>query len=204
METNGFSGWHGDCDWLVGHRLFRRSFDGRHFPSATDGSEGDVPRAKHPSHPKTMNTITSWNPFRELEHMQDRILKAIHMSPVNHLPEERQELSSVQWTPRVDIAEDESAYWIKAELPEVPRDDVKVTVENGVLTIRGERKFKTEETTRKYHRIERAYGGFMRSLSIPEDANCDMVSAEFKDGVLSVKLPKCESRKPREVEVLVR
>lgn len=150
-----------------------------------------------------MNSITTWNPIRELEDMQNRILRALHFGPANQLAEAGDGGTKVQWSPRVDISEDEDLYLIKAELPEVSKDDVKVTVENGVLTISGERRFEKEEKTRKYHRIERSYGNFIRSLSMPEDADADKVAAEFKDGVLRVTLPKSEARKPKQIEVLV-
>lgn len=150
-----------------------------------------------------MNSITTWNPFRELEDMQDRILRAIHLSPSARPADERQALAAAQWTPSVDISEDDNEYLVKAELPEVTKDDVKITVENGVLTLRGERKFEKEEKTRKYHRVERSYGSFMRSLSMPDDADADKVAADFKDGLLRIHLPKSEAKKPKEIEVSV-
>jgi HSP20 family protein len=103
----------------------------------------------------------------------------------------------------VDITEDEKEYLIKAELPEVKKEDVKVTVENGVLTMTGERKFEKEQKDKKYHRIERSYGSFMRSFSLPEAAAGDKVSAEFKDGVLKVHLPKSPEAKPKSIDVKV-
>lgn len=103
----------------------------------------------------------------------------------------------------MDISEDDQEYLIKAEVPEVSKDDVKVTVENGMVTIKGERRLAKEENHRKYHRIERGYGSFMRSFSIPEDAAPDKVTADFKDGVLLVHLAKCEEKRPRCVEVTV-
>lgn len=108
-----------------------------------------------------------------------------------------------EWTPLVDITEDEKEYLIKAELPEVKKEDVKVTVEDGVLTITGERKFEKEEKDKKYHRIERAYGSFMRSFTLPDTAAGDKVSAEFKDGVLKVHLPKSPEAKPKSIDVKV-
>jgi HSP20 family protein len=150
-----------------------------------------------------MNSLTSWNPFRELEDMQNRILRAVQLNPLARVESEGRPLAAAQWTPAVDISEDASEYLIKAELPEIGKDDVKVTVENGVLTLRGERRFEKEETTRKYHRIERGYGSFMRSLSLPDDADADKVSAEYRDGVLSVHLPKSEAKKPKQIEVSV-
>ena len=102
-----------------------------------------------------------------------------------------------------DITEDDKEYLIKAELPEMRKEDVKVTVENGVLTISGERKFEKEEKKKKYHRVERGYGTFMRSFALPDDADFNKVNAEFKDGVLTVHVPKTEHAQPKQIEVKV-
>ncbi|HEY5778369.1 MAG TPA: Hsp20/alpha crystallin family protein [Terrimicrobiaceae bacterium] len=142
-----------------------------------------------------------WNPFRELEDMQNRLSSFFGRTPVRGLGEESMTVS--EWTPLVDITEDEKEYLIKAELPEVKKEDVKVTVENGVLTITGERKFEKEEKEKKYHRIERAYGSFMRSFTLPDTAPGDKVNAEFKDGVLKVHLPKSAEAKPKAIDVNV-
>jgi len=103
----------------------------------------------------------------------------------------------------VDIAEDDKEYVITAELPEIKKEGVKVTVESGVLTISGERKFEKEEKGKKYHRIERAYGSFVRSFTVPDDADGSKVSAEFKEGVLRVHMPKSEKARPKSVEIKV-
>jgi HSP20 family protein len=108
-----------------------------------------------------------------------------------------------EWSPLVDISEDEKEYLIQVELPEVQKADVKVTAEKGMLTIMGERKFEKEEKGRKYHRIERAFGTFGRSFSLPDDANPTRVSAAFKDGVLTVHLLKDEKAKPQQVDVSI-
>jgi len=107
------------------------------------------------------------------------------------------------WAPLVDITEDDKAYLIKAELPEVKKEDLKVAVEDGVLTLSGERKFEKEEKGKRYHRVERAYGSFARSFTVPDDADAAKVRAEFKDGVLLVRLEKSEKAKPRSIEVQV-
>ena len=108
-----------------------------------------------------------------------------------------------EWSPLVDISEDDKEYLIKAELPDVKKEDVKVTAEAGTLTIMGERKFEKEVKGRKYHRVERAYGSFGRSFSLPDDASPAKVSAEFKDGMLTVHLVKNEKAKPQQVEVKI-
>ena len=148
-----------------------------------------------------MNALTKWNPFRELEEIQNRLGSLFGRTPMRGLGEEAMTVS--EWTPLVDITEDDKEYLIKAELPEVKKEDVKVTVENGTLTITGERKFEKEEKGKKYHRIERAYGSFMRSFTLPEGAAGDKVSADFKDGVLKVHLPKSAEAKPKSIDVKV-
>ena len=148
-----------------------------------------------------MNPLAKWNPFRELEDIQNRLSSLFGRTSLRGLGEESMTVS--EWTPLVDLAEDDKEYLIKAELPEVKKEDVKVTVENGVLTITGERKFEKEEENKKYHRIERAYGSFMRSFTLPQDAAGDKVNAEFKDGVLKVHLPKSAEAKPKSIDVKV-
>jgi HSP20 family protein len=107
------------------------------------------------------------------------------------------------WTPSVDISETEGEYQIKAEIPDVKKEDVKVTLEDGVLTIQGERKHEKEEKGKKYHRIERSYGSFVRTFSLPDVIDEDKVKAEFKDGVLNLHLPKSEKAKPKAIDVKV-
>lgn len=107
------------------------------------------------------------------------------------------------WTPSVDISETDAAYLIRGEIPGVKKTDIKVTIEDGMITMRGERKQEKDEKTEKFHRIERSYGSFVRSFRVPDDADESAVKAEFKDGMISVTLPKSETakRKPREIEV---
>ena len=148
-----------------------------------------------------MNSLTRWNQLKELEALRHGLGGLLGRSPV-HMPEGQEEQITVtEWAPLVDISEDEKEYRIKAELPEVIREDVKVTAEEGTLTVMGERKFEKEEKGRRYHRVERAYGTFGRSFSLPDDASPGKVSAEFKDGVLTVHLVKDQKAKPQQVEV---
>ena len=107
------------------------------------------------------------------------------------------------WTPSVDISETDGEYLIKAEIPDVKKEDVKVTVEDGVLTIQGERKHEKEEKGTKFHRIERSYGTFVRTFSLPDVIDEEKVKADFKDGVLNLHLPKSEKAKPKAIEVKV-
>jgi HSP20 family protein len=147
-----------------------------------------------------MNTLTRWNPLRELEDFQNRILSAF--KPASRGNGNGQEaLAMAEWSPLVDVAEDDKEYVISAELPDVRKEDVKVTLENGMLTITGERKFEKEEKNKKYHRIERSYGSFARSFALPTDGDAGKVDAQFKDGMLRVRVAKSEAARPKQIEV---
>jgi HSP20 family protein len=150
-----------------------------------------------------MNALTRWDPFKELDDLQNRLALVFGRAPVRKDGGKEEAMTVAEWAPLVDIVEEEKEYLIKAELPEVKKEDVKVTVQDEVLTVTGERKFEKEEKGRKYHRIERAYGSFTRSFTLPEDADAEKVVAEFKDGVLKVHLPKSEKAKPKSVEVKI-
>jgi len=108
------------------------------------------------------------------------------------------------WSPSVDIFETENELILKADLPEVKLEDIEVRVENQTLTLKGERKFEKDESTRGYHRIERNYGTFVRSFSVPASVDAERVAAEYKNGVLTVTLPKKEAAKPRQVKIEAR
>lgn len=150
-----------------------------------------------------MNALKRYNQLKELEALRQGLGSLFGRSPV-HLAEGQEEHIAVpEWTPLVDISEDDQEYLIKAELPEVRKEDVKVTAEEGTLTIMGERKFEKEVKGKKFHRVERAYGSFGRSFSFPDDASPEKVSAEFKDGVLTVHLTKTAKAKPQHIEVKV-
>ena len=149
-----------------------------------------------------MNVITRWDPSREMEELQNRLSNLFGRTPARLAEGKEESITVAEWAPLVDITEDDKEYIIKTELPEVKKEDVKVAVENGLLTIVGERKFEKEEN-KKYHRVERAYGRFVRSFIVPDAVDADKVSAEFKDGVLKVHLPKSEKTKPKQIEVKV-
>lgn len=152
-----------------------------------------------------MSVLAKWDPMRELEDFSNR-LSAYFGS--NHLQkgetqDENGWFTKAQWSPLVDISEDDQEYVIKAELPGVEKDQLKVTVENQTLLIAGERTSEREEKKRKYHRVERAYGSFLRSFTLPDDADGNKIRAEFKNGVLKVHLPKSENAKPKSIEIKV-
>lgn len=149
-----------------------------------------------------MNVITRWNPTRDLEELQHRLTSVLGL-PTFRKDGDKELMTVAEWTPAVDITEDDKEYLVKAELPEVKKEEVKVTVENGILSISGERKFEKEEKGKKYHRIERSYGSFVRSFGLPENADADKVDAKFSDGVLKVHIAKSEAAKPKQIEVKV-
>ena len=145
--------------------------------------------------------LVRWDPFRELEEMSDRLNRVFTRPTVR--TNGKEQLTVADWMPIVDISETDGEYLIKAELPEVKKEDVKVTVENGVLTLQGERRQEKEEKGKKYHRVERSYGSFVRSFTLPESIDESGVKAEYKDGVLNLHLPKSEKVKPKAIEVKV-
>jgi HSP20 family protein len=156
-----------------------------------------------------MNTIvrwdpfkTRWNPFKDRDELESRLATMFATREATGTGG-KEALTVAEWSPLVDITEDEKEYLIKAELPETKKENVRLTVEDNVLAISGERKFEKEEKGRKYHRIERAYGSFVRSFSLPEDSDGSKVSADYKEGVLYVHLPKSEKAKPKAIEIKV-
>ena len=147
-----------------------------------------------------MNALTRWDPFRELEDMQNRLSSFLDRRQRN-VTDGKESITVAQWIPLVDVGEDDNGYFLKAELPEIQKDQIKITVENGVLVISGERRFEEEQKGQKFHRIERAYGSFARSFTLPDNADPNKVSAEFKEGLLSVRIAKNEAARPKQIEV---
>ena len=143
--------------------------------------------------------LTKWDPFRNLEDVLDRYARSVGM-PARSTQET---MATGDWAPRVDIAETEKEFTIKAEIPEVKKEDVKVTVDNGVLSIRGDRHQEKEEKGKKFHRIERAYGTFTRSFRLPENVDETRIDAEFEDGMLKLNIPKLKETKPKAIEVKI-
>ncbi len=143
------------------------------------------------------------NPFRELEEMLDTFGRP-GLTPRRDAGHEV--MTTADWAPVVDIHENDSEYLIKAELPEVEKENVKISLQQGVLIIQGERKIEKEEGEKggKFHRIERAYGSFARSFTIPEDVDPEQIDAEQKDGMLYVHLPKHTKPPTRSIEVKVK
>ena len=146
--------------------------------------------------------IARWDPFRELEDMNVRLARVLGRGA--HHGKDRESMTFPDWQPTVDISESKESYLIHAELPGVKKDDIKVNVENGVLYLRGERKLERENKDKKVHRIERAYGSFMRSFVVPDDVDDSAIAADYADGVLTVTLAKSSRPAPKTVEVAVK
>jgi len=141
-------------------------------------------------------TLMRWTPWQELESMNRQLSRLLDDGSTSVASE-----SGSQWAPSVDIRETEEALLVQAELPGIDKKDVKVEVREGVLTISGERNYEKDVKEENVHRIERAYGSFTRSFSLPSNIDGDKVDAHMKDGVLEVRLPKRESAKPKAIAI---
>jgi len=144
-----------------------------------------------------MNIVKS-NPFRELEEIQGRLNRFF-----TDVPGRDEAFVFPDWAPPVDIQETEQDYAVTVDLPEMKKENIKVGLENGTLTIEGERRLEKEEKSKKYHRIERQYGQFVRRFAMPGEVDAARVQAQYKDGVLKVTLPKSAAAMPKSVEVKV-
>jgi len=150
-----------------------------------------------------MNQITRWNPVSEFEDLINRYNRYFGLARSNGEREGKDLFSRSDWAPAVDIKETDEAFSIEAELPGMSKEDVKVTVQDGVLSIQGERRQEEETGDRKHHRIERVYGSFIRRFTLPENVDENSIHASFKDGVLSLTLAKSEPAEPKAIEVSV-
>lgn len=146
--------------------------------------------------------IVNWTPFREMEDFLDRYY---HQPSGFTLDGEESALKSKRfdWRPSADISETRKGYVIKATLPEVEKDDVEISVENGILSISGERHFEVDEETETQHRIESMYGRFSRNFALPSDADASGISAKSRNGVLKVTIPKIKEAAEKTVKISV-
>jgi len=145
-----------------------------------------------------MNLVT-WDPYRELSSLQDRVNRAIGGGLTRR--ERDEELSLGAWIPPVDIVEEKDRILLTAELPGFQERDIEVQMEGGVLTLRGERKSETEKEGRTFHRMERSYGQFVRSFTLPNNVDREHIKANFSNGLLEIELPKREEAKPRLIKI---
>ena len=143
--------------------------------------------------------ITRWEPLRNFLSLRDNF-DDLFENFFGRMPMERQDL----WAPIVDIVENNGNIEVKVELPGMNKDDIKVTIKNNMLRLSGERKQEEETTEKTFHRSERYFGKFCRTIQLPADIDADKIKAQYKDGVLNLTLPKPESMKPKEIEIEVK
>lgn len=143
--------------------------------------------------------ITRWDPFRELAQLQNRVNRLFQESAVG----QDEGLSTTSFVPPVDIYETEQNIVLKLEVPGVEQKDLDIRIENNTITIRGERKFETEVKEENFHRVERRYGSFQRSFTLPNTVNTEQVSADYENGILKVTLAKRAEAKPKQIKVNV-
>jgi HSP20 family protein len=163
---------------------------------------GRDPRQHHPNKEDTVMALVKYNPLRELRSMQEQMNRLLNVSWNHDLAGE--DLKEGLWQPAVDIYETEDSIVIKAELPDVDQKDIEVRIEDNTLTLKGERRHGGEVKKENYHRIERYFGSFQRSFSLPGNIRQDNVSATCDRGVLTVTLPKKEETKPKQIKVEVK
>lgn len=143
--------------------------------------------------------LSMLSPFRDMEDIFNNFNRQLSTNAHRDISQDTHHVAN--WSPRADIVESEKEFLIKVELPEVEKEDVKVTINDGVLNISGERKVEKEEKDKIFHRIERFYGRFDRSFTLPENVKQDDIDADFKGGILSLHLEKTEKSKPKSIEV---
>jgi len=151
-----------------------------------------------------MTLLTRWEPFRDLATMQDRMNRMNRLFRETYSPEEPEEaLTTTSFAPPVDIYEDEHNITLKLEVPGIDEKDIDVRVENTTLTVHGERKIEKEEKEENFRRVERQYGSFTRSFTLPSSVDSAQVSADYDKGVLKIKLAKKAEAKPKQIKVNV-
>lgn len=146
-----------------------------------------------------MSSMIRWEPFHNLSTLQNQVNRLFE----TNFPAHSDNSALTTWAPAVDIYETENELVIKADLPEITEKELDIRVENNMLTIRGERKFEEKVKEENYLRIERTYGSFSRSFSLPNTVNTEAIKAEYKNGVLTVELPKRAESKPKQVKINV-
>jgi HSP20 family protein len=147
-----------------------------------------------------MTVITRWDPFREFSTLQDRMNSLFRQS---YGPEGREDLATSSFAPPVDVYEDEHQVTLKIEVPGIDEKDIDVRIENNVLTVHGERKFEKEEKEENFRRVERQYGSFTRTFTLPNTVDAEKVQADYEKGILKIVLPKKAEAKPKQIKVNV-
>jgi len=154
-------------------------------------------------------SLVRWNPARDLAAWPSNLFgiqREMNRMFDNFFDDtnRNEDYALTAWSPAVDIAEHDDQYVVKMELPGVNKEEVKITLESNILTIRGEKKQEKETKKENYHRVERSYGSFQRSFTLPTTVKNDKIDASFKDGILNINLPKAEEAKPKQIEVKVK
>jgi len=151
-----------------------------------------------------MTTMMRWDPFQDLRSAQEEMAQ---MSPMLahalglHTQQGSDRTATTAWAPALDISERKDAYLVTVELPGVEADDLQITLEDGLLTIQGERHFAHDSSEQQFHRVERRYGAFRRSITLPAHVMAEGIEASFEDGVLQIMVPKMEEAKPKRIQV---
>jgi len=148
-----------------------------------------------------MNGMVRWDPFQELQTWSDRMSRLLGSEGRTPARRDEENFATGSWVPPVDIVEGKDRIQLKVELPGFKEDQVQLTVEDGLLTVRGERKFEGEKKDENYHRIERSYGTFVRSFTLPRTVDPNGIQATFSDGILSVEMAKREETRPRQIQI---
>src|SRR5687767_3621733 len=149
---------------------------------------------------------TQWSPSQDLRQFQtqmNRLFEPFFGRPNGGVNSENEELVTGSWIPAVDVSEDADRILVRAEIPGMKQEDIEIQFHDGMLTIRGDREFDRSKSERNYHRIERAYGTFVRSFSLPRGVNADQISATYESGILEVVVPKKEEAKPKQIRIQV-
>jgi HSP20 family protein len=148
-------------------------------------------------------SVSRWDPFRDLTSIQEEINQMFDRVFGRRETGQRREggLTTTAWAPSVDISERKDAFVVTAEVPGIKPEDIEVTLEDGLLTIKGERRMEEETSDRQYHRVERRYGSFRRSITLPSQVQADAIDASYSEGVLQVVVPKAEEAKPKKITV---
>jgi len=148
-----------------------------------------------------MANVSRWDPFQDLLSIQDEMNQLFGRAMGQPSGRQGSEASTRMWAPALDISERKDAYLVTVELPGVKAEDLEITLEDGLLTIQGERHFAHDASEQQFHRVERRYGAFRRSITLPSRVRANEIEASFENGLLQVVVPKAEEAKPKKIEI---
>jgi len=147
------------------------------------------------------NVLSRWDPFQDLLSIQDEMNQLFGRALGQPSGRQGGEASTRMWAPALDISERKDAYLVTVEVPGVNAEDLEITLEDGLLTVQGERQFTAESSEQQFHRVERRYGAFRRSITLPSSVEASAIEASFDNGVLQIVVPKAEEAKPKKIEI---